>query len=115
MERVIRNMLDNAIKYSPAGGDIVVRADAEECGDGTWAVLAIQDRGIGIPAADLPFVFDRFHRGGNVAGRIAGSGIGLTGARQIVEQHGGAIAVESREGEGSTFTLRLPLAPSPST
>jgi PAS domain S-box-containing protein len=116
IERVIRNMLDNAIKYSPAGGDVIVRAYAEEDSTGTWAVLAIEDRGIGIPAADLPFVFDRFHRGGNVAGRIAGSGIGLTGAQQIVAQHGGVITVQSREGEGSTFTLRLPLSStSPST
>jgi PAS domain S-box-containing protein len=116
IERVIRNMLDNAIKYSPAGGDVIVRARAEDDASGQWAVLAIEDRGIGIPAADLPFVFERFHRGGNVAGRIAGSGIGLTGAQQIVAQHGGVITVQSREGEGSTFTLRLPLfSTSPST
>jgi signal transduction histidine kinase len=64
---------------------------------------------LGIPASDIPYVFDRFRRGGNVQRSIAGSGIGLTGAKQIVAQHGGAIAVQSAEGEGSTFTLRLPL------
>jgi signal transduction histidine kinase len=109
IERVVRNMLDNAIKYSPAGGDVTVRAWREE-DDRNWAVVTIEDHGLGIPASDLPYVFDRFHRGGNVHRHIAGSGIGLTGAKQIVAQHGGAIAVQSAEGEGSTFTLRLPLA-----
>ena len=111
IERVIRNMLDNAIKYSPTGGDILIRTRRDEDDDGNWATLTIEDRGLGIPAADLPFVFDRFRRGGNVVHHIAGSGIGLSGARQIVSQHGGAIRVESTEGEGSTFTLRLPLVP----
>ena len=109
IERVIRNVLDNAIKYSPDGGEVVVRLTREEDDDDSWAVVAIRDSGIGIPAADLPYVFDRFHRGSNVAGRIHGSGIGLTGAQQIVTQHGGTIEVASSEGAGSTFTLRLPL------
>jgi signal transduction histidine kinase len=109
IERVVRNMLDNAIKYSPAGGDVTVRARREENDGGSWAVVTIEDRGLGIPAADLPYVFDRFRRGANVRRHIAGSGIGLTGAKQIVAQHGGAITVRSVEGEGSTFTLRLPL------
>jgi PAS domain S-box-containing protein len=110
IERVVRNMLDNAIKYSPAGGDVVVRTWREEDEGENWAFVTIEDQGLGIPASDLPYVFDRFHRGGNVHRHIAGSGIGLTGAKQIVAQHGGAIAVQSAEGEGSTFTLRLPLA-----
>jgi len=76
---------------------------------GAWAVLAVRDRGLGIPPADLPHLFERFHRGGNVVGRIAGTGIGLVSARQIVEQHGGTIAVQSELGKGSTFTIRLPL------
>jgi PAS domain S-box-containing protein len=109
IERVVRNMLDNAIKYSPAGGDVVVRAWREEDDGENWAVVMIEDHGLGIPASDLPYVFDRFHRGGNVHRHIAGSGIGLTGAKQIVAQHGGTIAVQSAEDEGSTFTMRLPL------
>jgi PAS domain S-box-containing protein len=109
IERVIRNMLDNAIKYSPDGGEVVVRARREEDGRGRWAILEVEDHGLGIPAADLPHVFDRFRRGGNVAGRIEGSGIGLTGARPLIEQHGGTIDVASAEGAGSTFRLRLPL------
>jgi signal transduction histidine kinase len=72
--------------------------------------LAVRDRGLGIPAADLPHVFERFRRGGNV-GALPGSGIGLAAAREIVEALGGTIAAESREGEGSTFTLWLPLTP----
>jgi signal transduction histidine kinase len=87
----------------------VVHARGDEDEHGSWAVVTIEDRGLGIPAADLPYVFDRFRRGGNVQRHIAGSGIGLTGAKQIVAQHGGAISVQSVEGEGSTFTLRLPL------
>jgi signal transduction histidine kinase len=109
LERVIRNILDNAIKYSPDGAIVTVRLRRDDDESGSWAVLEIEDRGIGIPEADLPFVFERFRRGINVAGHIAGSGIGLTGAQQIVSQHGGAIAAESVEGKGSTFTLRLPL------
>jgi PAS domain S-box-containing protein len=111
IERVIRNMLDNAVKYSPSGGDILIRTRSDQDDDGNWATLTIEDRGLGIPAADVPFVFDRFRRGANVEQHIAGSGIGLSGARQIVSQHGGTITVESTEGEGSTFTLRLPLVP----
>jgi PAS domain S-box-containing protein len=109
LERVIRNILDNAIKYSPDGAGVAVRLSREDDASGSWAVLVIEDRGIGIPEADLPYVFERFRRGLNVAGRIAGSGIGLTGAQQIVAQHGGTIAAESLEGQGSTFTMRLPL------
>jgi PAS domain S-box-containing protein len=110
LARVLGNLLSNAIKYSPNGGGIVVRVDREDDAKGAWAVVAVHDRGIGIPAADLPYLFERFRRGGNVVGRITGSGVGLAGAKQIIEQHGGTIRVTSVEGEGSTFTVRLPLA-----
>ena len=76
------------------------------------ALLVVQDEGIGIPAADLPQIFERYRRGRNV-GRIAGTGIGLTGAKQIVERHGGAIDVTSAEGAGTRVTVRLPLEPAP--
>jgi PAS domain S-box-containing protein len=109
LERVVHNLLSNAIKYSPDGGEVLVTVAWTEDASGAWAVLAVRDRGLGIPAEDLPRLFERFHRGGNVVGRIAGTGIGLASSRQIVEQHGGSIAVESRVGEGSTFTMRLPL------
>ena len=110
IERVLRNVFDNAVKYSPDGTAIEVRVRREQEREAAWAVIAIEDHGIGIPAADQARVFDQFHRGGNVAGKVAGSGIGLSGARQIVEQHGGTIELTSTEGVGSTFTIRLPLA-----
>ncbi len=109
LERVFDNLLGNAIKYSPDGGAITVSIACRDDAAEGWAVLTVRDEGLGIPAADLPHVFERFRRGSNVATWIAGRGIGLAGAKQIVEQHGGTIAVESEEGRGSTFTVRLPL------
>jgi signal transduction histidine kinase len=109
LERVLENLLSNAIKYSPGGGRITVTIADEGVG-GPWAVLTVSDHGLGIPAGDLPRIFERFRRASNVEGRIAGTGIGLASARLIVEQHGGTIAVESTEGKGSAFTVRLPLA-----
>jgi signal transduction histidine kinase len=72
-------------------------------------VLTVQDHGVGIPPGDLPTIFERFRRGSNVE-RIAGSGLGLAGTRQIVTQHGGTITIESAVGSGSTVTVRLPLS-----
>jgi signal transduction histidine kinase len=69
----------------------------------------VHDSGMGIPVADLPRVFDRFYRGANVVGSIAGNGLGLAGARQMVELHNGSIDVQSEEGRGTTFTVQLPL------
>ena len=105
LERVIDNLLSNAMKFTPAGGDVTLSIGREA----DWAVLSVEDHGVGIPAADLPHVFERFWRASNVTGRIAGSGLGLSGARGIIEQHGGTISVDSVEGDGSTFMLRLPL------
>ncbi|MBW3633510.1 MAG: sensor histidine kinase, partial [Chloroflexi bacterium] len=110
LERVVDNLLGNAVKYSPGGGTIVVSLAQEQDGVRAWGVLAVRDEGVGIPAADLPHLFERYHRGGNVAG-IAGTGIGLAGARQIIAQHGGTITVTSAQGVGTTFVIRLPLAP----
>lgn len=109
LERVVENLYSNAIKYSPTGGSVVATVRRVENHSGRWAELVVRDEGIGIPAADLPHIFSRFHRGANVAGRIAGTGIGLAGAKQIVEQHHGTIRIESREGEGTAVTVRLPL------
>ena len=72
-------------------------------------MLTVRDEGVGIPAADLPHVFERYRRGSNVGNRTRGAGIGLAGVRQIVEQHGGTVSVESQEGRGSTFVIALPL------
>lgn len=111
LERVLGNLVDNAIKYSPAGGEVVMRLTRHGEGEHAWAELSIQDQGVGIPANEIPYMFERFRRGTNVSGTIRGTGLGLFGARSIVRQHGGEITVESEEGVGSTFTLRLPLTP----
>ena len=108
--RLLDNLVENAIKYSPAGGDVVVRIDRTGSGDDAWATVDVVDHGIGIPQADLPRVFERFHRGSNVVGRILGTGIGLAGARDIAELHGGTVQLESREGVGTGVFVRLPLA-----
>jgi signal transduction histidine kinase len=107
LRRVLDNLLSNAVKYSPAGGEIVVRVAQERAGDQDVAVVQVSDQGLGIPAEDLPHIFERFRRARN-ATEIAGTGLGLAGARQLVEQHGGSIQTESQEGVGSTFTVRLP-------
>jgi signal transduction histidine kinase len=112
LERVVANLLSNAAKYSPENAPITITIRTEEASNGAaWAILSVEDRGIGIPAEDLPHIFERFHRGRNVGRETLGTGIGLSGARQIVEQHGGTIEVTSEEGAGSTFTVRLPLDP----
>ena len=108
--RVLGNLISNALKYSPAGRPILVRLARHAGKAGPEALIAVSDWGIGIPAADQPYIFDRFRRASNVVGRIQGTGIGLASALGIVEQHGGTIAVESSEGEGATFRVRLPLA-----
>ena len=108
--RVLDNLLDNAVKYSPRGGSVKVSIGTTD--DGA-AVLSVSDRGEGIPDSDLPHIFERFRRGQNVEGRIPGTGIGLAGVQRIVEQHQGTIAVDTKVGVGTTFTIRLPLEPTP--
>ena len=107
--RVLGNLVSNAIKYSPAGGQILVRVWLAEEADGRWAVVAVHDEGVGISEAETRHLFEPFYRGRHAAGPIEGTGIGLMGARWIVEQHGGTITVDSQPGVGSTFTVRLPL------
>ena len=109
IERVLSNLIGNAVKYSPDGGQISVRVAREDGAGAGWALLAVRDSGLGIPAADLPHVFDRYYRASNVPGHIQGTGIGLASVRQIVEQHGGNVGVTSQEGAGTTVTVRLPL------
>lgn len=109
LERVLGNLLTNAVKYSPNGGTIAIAVGREQGSQGPLAVLSVRDEGIGIPAVDLPHIFDRFYRAHNVVGRVEGMGIGLASIHQIVVQHGGTLDVQSAEGRGSTFTVRLPL------
>jgi PAS domain S-box-containing protein len=113
LERVLANLLSNAIKYSPHGGPITVEVAQSLEAPEPWAIISVRDHGLGIPAADLPLIFEPFQRARNVVGQAHGSGIGLTSARQIVEQHGGTLTAASIEGAGSTFTMRLPLVIAP--
>lgn len=108
--QVFSNVLSNAVKYSPHGGAIAVEAEVA-AGD---VVVRISDRGIGIPAADLVHLFQRYHRGSNVSG-IVGTGVGLYLVKMAVELHGGRVEVDSKEGDGARFTVRLPLRPAPGT
>src|SRR5712691_733586 len=103
--RVLANLLDNAVKYSPDGGPIDVRLQR----DGNWAAIDVTDQGIGIPAADQRRIFERFQRASNVEQKIGGTGIGLASAWHILDSHGGTITVRSQEGSGTTFTVRLPI------
>jgi signal transduction histidine kinase len=109
IERAISNLLSNAVKYSPGGGEIRVLIERME--PEGWAMLQVSDEGIGIPDADLPHIFEGYHRGRNAVGRMNGMGMGLPGVRQSVEQHGGTVAVESWEGRGTTVLVWLPLQP----
>ncbi len=96
-------LLENAVKYTPEGGTVRVAARGE---DG-WYELEVSDTGVGITEEQLPLIFERFHRA-DPARTAGGAGLGLAIARQIAEAHGGMIEVDSRPGEGSTFTLRIP-------
>jgi two-component system OmpR family sensor kinase len=98
------NLLSNAVKYSPDGGLVELSAYAEPGHE----VIVVADRGIGIPAADRDRLFERYHRGSNVKG-VVGTGIGLYLVKMVVEMHGGSISVESEEGKGSRFIVRLPI------
>jgi PAS domain S-box-containing protein len=110
MRQVVDNLLSNALKYSPEGSDIDVRVSSI---DGSVAT-SVTDHGIGIPRDEIPQLFERFHRARNVSSRYYGGlGLGLYIARAIVEAHGGEIMVESEEGSGSTFTMRLPVGGAP--
>ncbi len=109
LARIFANLLRNAIIYSPRGGTITVTVTDETDATGAWCVVSVQDTGIGIPLTDVPHVFERFYRGTNVTGKIRGTGLGLASVRHIIEQHDGRVEVMSVEGQGSTFTVRLPL------
>lgn len=107
LEQVLGNLLENAVKYSPDGSDITVTVDDR----GDSFVTAVCDRGIGIPADELGQVFERFHRGRQVSStNYGGLGLGLYITKQIIERHGGAIWVESKEGHGTTFYFSIPVA-----
>ncbi|HUS35834.1 MAG TPA: ATP-binding protein [Verrucomicrobiae bacterium] len=106
LRHIFTNLLSNALKYSSQGAPI----DFEVTREGSEAVFAVRDRGIGIPEADREWLFEPFHRGRNVENR-PGTGLGLTIVKRCVELHGGRISVQSEVGRGAEFTVRLPLFP----
>ncbi len=108
--QLLGNLISNAVKFTGAGGRVEVSIGAQEDG----AVLAVADTGAGIPAADREKIFERFYRSATAARLVVpGTGLGLPIVKAIVEAHGGSITVDSAEGQGSTFTVHLPLRPVP--
>jgi len=104
--QVLLNLLDNALRYSPAGGTVTVRARQEE----QVVQVDIADQGTGLEPEELSMVFERFYRGDKARSRITGgAGLGLSIVRQLVEAHGGRVWAESGTGEGATFSFTLPL------
>jgi two-component system phosphate regulon sensor histidine kinase PhoR len=112
VRQVLINLIDNGVKYTPVGGRVTIAAVVCDVGDGAGTVtIRVADTGIGIPARDLPHVFDKFYRVKSKAtNEIAGTGLGLAITKTIVEAYGGRIHVESIEGTGTTFVVELPLA-----
>lgn len=106
VNEVVTNLLQNAIKFTPAGGKIKVRTGLQD----EMAVVSISDTGIGISQEDLPHIFERFYKA-DKARNTEGTGLGLAIARHIIQVHGGKIWVESEFGKGTTFTFTLPLSP----
>jgi two-component system NtrC family sensor kinase len=105
LRRAITNLLTNALKYAPESGPVILRAEVRD----DEVVLSVLDRGPGIAAADLPYVFQKFYRGGpGPSGRPPGSGLGLAIVKSIADLHDGRVWCESAPGEGSTFYLALP-------
>jgi signal transduction histidine kinase len=107
VNQVLHNILENAVAHTPKGGTINVAAS----GKGKWVEVSVSDTGEGIPAEDLPHIFERFYRVDKSRARATGgSGLGLTIAKRLIEAHGGTIAVQSKLGEGSRFSFTLPIA-----
>ena len=110
LERLLLNLVDNALKFTPRGGSAIVRLAR----DGEFAVMRVTDTGVGISPDVLPHIFERFFQADQARSQskagVRGAGLGLSLVKWIVDQHNGTIRVESRPGEGSTFTVRLPLS-----
>jgi signal transduction histidine kinase len=107
LKQVIVNLVDNAIKYTPAGGHVGVKVYASN----GYGVLEVNDNGMGIPAEAAPHIFERFYRVDKARSRqMGGAGLGLSIVKAIVTAHGGQVRVESVEGRGSRFLVELPFA-----
>jgi signal transduction histidine kinase len=105
LERVVENLVSNAVKFSPEGGSVEVRARRE----GDEAVITVTDSGLGIAERDLPMVFDRFFRSALANHlQIQGTGLGLSVVHSLVKAHGGSVEIDSQQDEGTVVTVRLP-------
>jgi len=104
IKQVILNLLSNAIKYNRENGKIILHSHHDE----NWVVISVKDDGMGIPEEEIPKMFSKFFRSGHTEGKKPGTGLGLSICKRIVEGHGGKVSVQSRLGEGSTFTVQLP-------
>ena len=107
IEQVLINIVSNALKYTPDGGEVVISVQGQD----SEVMIAVQDSGVGIPKADLPRIFERFYRVDKARSRkMGGTGLGLSIAQQIVSSHGGRIWIESEEGRGTLVAFTLPLS-----
>src|SRR5207247_167567 len=105
LRQMMANLVENAVRYTPAGGEVTVNVRAE---NGRWSVLEVDDNGIGIAAEHIPRIFDRFYRVDPARGRATGgTGLGLSIVKHVAESHGGSVEVTSTPGAGSRFTVRL--------
>jgi signal transduction histidine kinase len=108
ISQVLYNLLDNAVVHTPGGGIITVTATEHN----KWVEISVSDTGEGIPAEDLPNIFERFYRVDKSRSRATGGhGLGLTIAKRLVEAHGGKIEAQSEVGKGSRFTFTVPVSP----
>jgi two-component system NtrC family sensor kinase len=105
LRQMLNNLISNAIKYTPGGGEITILARAE----GGQIITQVKDNGPGIPPADQPYIFDKFYRASNIPIDTPGTGLGLAIVKSIVESHQGRIWVDSIPGEGTAFTVVLPI------
>ena len=107
LAQVFTNLLENALKFTPAGGEVAVKARTETLAGQTWITISITDTGPGIPEEDLPHIFDRFYQVDKSRARGRGAGLGLSIVKELVEAHGGIVSVQSVQGLGTQFTVRL--------
>ena len=105
LRQMLDNLIDNAIKYTPAGGTIQIQVQVQR----NQIILRIVDNGIGIPSVDLPYIFDKFYRASNIPADMSGTGLGLSIVKSIVESHQGRIWVDSIPGQETVFTVVLPV------